>query len=72
MNCIFLFWIIAGLMVLYRLGVDEIIESLKMEAKLSLVRKDHEEEINSLIFMAVMFLTVLMWPLVLLEYQKSI
>jgi len=61
-------WLSAGLMVLYNLGINDVMASIGMEA----VSAGNSEEMdNPLIFALCMFLLVMLWPIVWFEYLKE-
>lgn len=68
MLTITLVWFIVGLMVIYRIGIMDIIASIQMEA----MAADAPEEINNPIYFAItMFIITLFWPLIWIEYLKT-
>lgn len=63
-----LIWIIAGLMVLHQVGMDEVISMVQME---SFLAGEKPEDSTPLAFVLTMLLLILFWPIVWLDYQSS-
>ena len=61
-----LFWMIAGLMVIYKIGMGEILTSMGLESAAS-----GDEEPDSPFANAIyLFIVVMMWPLLWIEYNN--
>lgn len=62
-----LLWLLAGLMVIYKIGIGEILTSMGLEAMAS-----GEEEMDNPISLGIcLFFVLLMWPLLWIEYNSG-
>lgn len=59
-------WLAIGLMVIYRIGISEILSSYDMAIS---IREDNKG--NSIDFAFSAFLMVLVWPLVWIDYNRT-
>ena len=62
-----LLWLLAGLMVIYKIGIGDILTSIGLEAMSS-----EDEEMDNPISLGIcLFFVLLMWPLLWIEYNNS-
>jgi len=60
-----LLWLLVGLMVVYKIGIGDIIASIGME---SAAGESPGEMNDSFTYAVYLFLVVLMWPIIWIEY----
>ncbi|MCE1246726.1 MAG: hypothetical protein LWY06_08790 [Firmicutes bacterium] len=60
-------WLLAGLFVMYKIGIHEIMLSLGLEISLS----DEEEKPGPVLMGFTMFIVLLLWPLIWIDYLQS-
>ncbi len=62
-----LLWLLAGLMVIYKIGIGDILTSIGLEAM-----ANGEEEMDNPVSLGIcLFIVLLMWPLLWIEYNNS-
>lgn len=62
-----LLWLLAGLMVIYKIGIGDILTSIGLEAMAS-----GEDEMDNPVSLGIcLFIVLLMWPLLWIEYTNS-
>lgn len=62
-----LLWLLAGLMVIYKIGIGDILTSIGLEAM-----ANGEDEMDNPVSLGIcLFIVLLMWPLLWIEYNNS-
>lgn len=63
-----LLWVILGLIVIYQIGIGELIAAIKMESAISGVS---EEGDSPFAYGVYLFIVLLFWPLIWVEYIQT-
>ncbi len=61
-------WLLAGLFVMYKIGIHEIMLSLGMEVTIS---DEEGQQPGPFLLGLLMFVVLLMWPLIWIDYLQS-